>query len=451
MKKLLAGLLAITFTLSACQPKEQAWSDPFTPEWAQNATVYEVNVRQYTQAGTFAAFESHLPRLKEMNVDVLWFMPIQPIGEMNRKGSLGSYYSIKDYTAINPEFGSLEDFKSVVNKAHELGMHVIIDWVANHTAWDHHWVTEHPEYYTADTAGNSPTVPFDGNGVPTDWTDVADLNYNEAGLHADMLAEMAWWIDECNIDGFRCDVASWVPHNFWQSAINSLRGKKDIFMLAEANEAYLLDVFNADYGWEHHHIMNEIAKGNKTVADLVAHGEKISKDYPTSAMKMYFTTNHDENTWNGTTEERMGDHHDALYALSMIWNKSIPLLYTGQEAGLDHRLPFFEKDSVGINWGSAPDREAFYTQLFKLKHDNPALWNASYGGTFEVVEVNEAANYIAVKRVNGNHEVWGYFNFGTTTVDIVSPSKLRKYTAITPEQFTFNGETLAPGYALLYK
>lgn len=232
------------------------------PEWAKNAVLYEVNVRQYTPEGTFKAFEKHLPRLKAMGVDILWLMPVNPIGVKNRKGTLGSYYSIKDYLAVNPEFGTKDDLKELVNKAHDLGMHVIIDWVANHTSWDNNLITEHPDWYAHDSTGKIiPPVP--------DWTDVAGLNYKNKELREYMTNALIYWVREADIDGFRCDVAGMLPVSFWNEAVPKIKAIKHVFMLAEWETPEMHDTaFDMTYSWNAYQVMNAIAKGKKTAVAL---------------------------------------------------------------------------------------------------------------------------------------------------------------------------------------
>ncbi|MCD4697158.1 MAG: alpha-amylase, partial [Bacteroidales bacterium] len=310
------------------------------PEWSKNANIYEVNIRQYTPEGTFKAFESHLPRLKNMGVNILWFMPIHPIGEKNRKGSLGSYYAVKDYKAVNPEFGTLKDFKSLVKTAHDMGFKVILDWVANHTSWDNQWIYDHPEWYSKDSLGQM-IAPFD-------WTDVADLNYDSKPLWDAMIDALKFWVTEADIDGYRCDVAGMVPTEFWERARKELDEIKPVFMLAEAEQAdHHKSAFDMSYAWELHHIFNEIAKGKKTGDDLENYFVKNDSVYPSSAFRMTFITNHDENSWNGTVMERMGKT-GLTFAMLSYTLPGMPLIYSGQEVGLNKRLEFFEKDK--INW-----------------------------------------------------------------------------------------------------
>jgi glycosidase len=375
------------------------------PEWAKSANIYEVNTRQYTAEGTLTAFSSHIPRLKEMGVDILWFMPVQPIGMERRKGTLGSYYSIADYTAVNPEFGTMDDFKKIVAKAHNLGMRVILDWVANHTAFDHPWAKANPDWYLQDDEGNI-------RSPEADWSDVAGLNYENPNMREAMIKEMAFWVREVGIDGFRCDVAFMVPTDFWEESVNRLKDiKPDIFMLAEADhpENQLLGgPFQADYAWTLHHIMNDVAAGKKHVSDFEAHRQVLDSLYGKDVMKMTFTTNHDENSWNGTVFERMGDGHKVHFVLAATWSHSFPLVYSGQEMGLDHRLAFFEKDT--IRW-HRPEFVSFYTAMLGLKHRQPALWNANYGGDFKALVIDDSNGIYAYKRQRGDSEVVVFLNF----------------------------------------
>ncbi len=370
------------------------------PEWSKNATIYEVNIRQYTPEGTFAAFTPHILRLKEMGVDILWLMPIHPISEKLRKGSLGSYYSVQDYKAINPEFGSEEDLRVLVKTAHDLGMKVILDWVANHTGWDNPWVEAHPEWYRKDESG-AIVSPFD-------WTDVADLNYDaNPGLHEAMIDALVYWVKEFDMDGYRCDVAGMVPVEFWDKARKALDAIKPVFMLAEAEEAALLvDAFDMEYAWELHHLMNLLAKGEIDADTLQAYFDRQSERHPQGGYKMSFTSNHDENSWNGTVWERMGDASYALAALS-VTVPGMPLVYTGQEAGLDKRLEFFEKDEVA--WKSHPFAD-LYKKLFHLKHENKALWNGDFGGSFTRLASSDQGNIYAFVREKEAHKVVALFN-----------------------------------------
>lgn len=376
-----------------------------TPEWSKNSTIYEVNVRQFTPEGTFKAFQAHLPRLQKMGVDILWLMPINPIGEKNRKGSLGSYYAVKDYKAVNPEFGSMEDFKTLVKEAQKLGMHVIIDWVANHTSPDNVWVDQcHQNWYTLDSAGHlQPTIG-------TDWWDVADLNYNNPEMRVEMIESMKFWLKEVNIDGFRCDVADWVPVDFWNSARAELDKIKPVFMLAEAeNPQHHIAAFDMSYGWEFHHVMNKIAKGEKNVSTIHEYFKNQAK-FPKEAYRMQFTSNHDENSWNGTEMERMGDARFAFAVLAATVN-GMPLVYNGQEASLSKRLRFFDKDT--ISWKKL-DLEGFYTKLLNLNKNNQALWNGTYGGELKIISDEKDPNVFAFVREKNGQKVLCVFNLSKT-------------------------------------
>ncbi len=389
-------------------------------DWAKNANIYEVNVRQYTSEGTFNAFAKEMPRLKKMGVDILWIMPIHPIGEINRKGKLGSYYAVKDYQKVNPEFGTLDDFKSLVTNAHKLGMKVIIDWVANHTAWDNWMVKDHPEWYTKDSLNNI-VAPVE------DWKDVADLNYDVPELRAYMIQSMEYWIKNADIDGFRCDVAGMVPTDFWVEARKKLDAIKPVFMLAENDTPEILDAFDMVYGWELHHTMNDIAQGKKTVKDLVALCTKIDTVFQKDDYIMNFTSNHDENTWNGSEYERMGDAVQAMAVLAATM-PGMPLIYTGQEAKLDKRLNFFDKDT--IEWNNYPLAD-FYTKLLTLKKENKALWNGVAGGDINILE-NSGDNVFTFYREKDGNKVVVLLNLSdkTQTVSINSPKIDGNYSSL---------------------
>lgn len=335
-----------------------------------NSVVYELNIRQATPEGTFAAAERYLPELKKMGVDIVWLMPIHPIGVDGRKGSLGSYYSISDYEAVNPEFGDIESFDRFVAAAHDLGLKVIIDWVANHTSRDAKWWKEgHEDWYVLDEESGLPIVQYD-------WTDIAKLDYANAEMREAMTSAMLFWIGR-GVDGFRCDVAYEVPIDFWQQAFARIReAAPDVYLLAEGEKTFLHDsAFDTTYGWDLHHLMNAIARGEKSAADLRAYVESDAAAYPAPAMRLMFTSNHDENSWSGSEFERMGDAAATFAALTFVLPQGQPLIYTGQEIGLDRRLEFFEKDTVdgltdpqcGAGW-----RE-LYTDLCRLRHTNAAL------------------------------------------------------------------------------
>ncbi|MDT8392263.1 MAG: alpha-amylase family glycosyl hydrolase [Bacteroidales bacterium] len=389
------GLSAIIFiSCNAAKKKKAVVSHVVHPEWSRNAIIYEVNVRQYTPQGTFSAFEEHLPRLKDLGVDILWFMPIHPIGQKNRKGELGSYYSVRDYTAVNPEFGSMDDFKRIVDQAHSLGMYVVLDWVANHTAWDHDWITSHPEWYARNEQGEM-IAPFD-------WTDVAKLDYDKPGMRPAMTDALKFWISEADIDGYRCDVAAEVPSGFWNNVRMELDSLKPVFMLAESEEPeHHIHAFDMSYAWELHHIMNGIAKGEKKSTHLDKYFLKHDTLFPDDAYRMLFITNHDENSWNGTAFERLGEAVET-FAMLTFTLPGMPMIYSGQEAGLNKRLSFFTKDT--IEWGDYK-YAGFYRKLADLRKENQALWSGGAGGDLKKIKTNDEAIYAFIRQVENNKVV----------------------------------------------
>ena len=389
-------------------------TDPaFHPAWSKNSVIYEVNVRQYTPEGTLAALTKHVPRLKSLGVDILWVMPVQPIGVKNRKGKLGSYYSISNYTAVNPEFGTLADFKAFVDTVHRQGMKVLLDWVPNHTAHDHVWVASHPDYYEHKPDGSLQNAR-DNEGRETDWTDVAELQYNNAAMRQAMIADMKWWIDSTNIDGFRCDVAGGAPMDFWMQARTALKAvRPDLFLLAEAEGPQFHAAFDMTYGWELHHLLNSIAQGKEGTSALATYFAKDAREYGPGAYRMYFTTNHDENSWNGTEFERMGANHKPAYILAATAQSSMPLLYTGQEVSLGKRLRFFEKDTV--DW-SGPSLADFYRTVFDLKHSQAALANGPWGGPQTELSNTGGKRVFAYTRTRDTNTVLVAVNFDNKPV-----------------------------------
>jgi glycosidase len=323
------------------------------PGYLNNSNIYEVNIRQYTPEGTFEAFANHLPRLKEMGVDILWLMPIHPIGIPHRKGTLGSYYSISNHQAINPEFGTMADFDNLVSKIHGLGMKVILDWVANHAAWDHVWTIQHPQFFVRDEFGFK---------SPFDWTDVIQLDHQNAEQQEAMINAMKFWVEEKNVDGFRADLAHLTPLPFWLKARRVIDGiKQDTIWLAESEELSYAEVFDITFTWRWmHESQNVLSKAGGL--------EKLWKfleedDFP--GLRLYFTSNHDENSWNGTEYEKYGVYARALAVFSALYKNSVPLIYSGQEVGNKKRLSFFEKDPV--NWSDGEDLGQFYSTLLSLR------------------------------------------------------------------------------------
>ncbi|HIN42268.1 MAG TPA: alpha-amylase [Flavobacteriales bacterium] len=395
--------------------------------WSKNATIYEVNLRQHTAEGTLMAFKNDLPRIKELGVDVLWLMPIHPIGEVNRKGgennanfiaepgsgSLGSPYSVKNYVEVNPDYGTMEDFVSVVDEAHNLGMKVILDWVANHSAFDCDWTAHHRGYYLLDNTGN--LQPPTG----TNWWDVSQFDWEHGvqnGLYDGMAKAMEFWVSEAAVDGFRCDVAEKVPVEFWEMARRRLEAiNPEVFMLAEADVAEHHDrAFDMSCAWHYHHLTNEIAKGREDATVLVEYLNGEAEKFPTDAYRMGFVTNHDENSWNGTISERYRDAGDALVVLSGTLF-DMPLIYSGQESGMDKRLRFFEKDT--IEWGDYSKAD-FYRSINTLHHDEEAMWNGDFGGTPVVLRNDSPKSIFAFSKKKGESEVVVILNLSAEEVPL---------------------------------
>jgi alpha-amylase len=334
------------------------------PAWIMQGNIYEVNIRQYTPEGTFRAFAPHLDRLKKMGVQTLWFMPINPISRLGRKGTLGSYYAVSDYTAINPEFGTLDDFKQIVALCHQKGMKVIIDWVPNHTGADHRWLKEHPEFYIKDSSGKA--------AVAFDWIDTRQLDYANSIMQDSMIASMKFWLDRTGIDGFRCDVAWNVPAGFWKRCIGDLRRMKNIFMLAEGDKPYLLrSGFDATYSWDMFHMMAKVAAGERPAFALDSIRRQYDTAYPKTALELYFTSNHDENTWNKADYGMFpGPVHAPFAVFTQTMADAIPLVYSGQEEPVLRAIQFFEKDPIIFE---KFQRAAFYSTLLHLRENDPAL------------------------------------------------------------------------------
>ncbi len=434
LKKQLLACLAFGFAVSCSSPNPptQMKPEPITktaekadryqpkkyvelthPEWSKNATIYEVNVRQFTPEGTFKAFESHLPRLKQMGIDIIWLMPIHPIGQQNRKGTLGSYYAVKDYYGVNPEFGSLEDFKALVNKIHEMGMYVIIDWVANHSAWDNPLATEHPEWYSKTVEGNFQPTPW------YDWDDIIDFDYNHAGIRQYMTEALKYWVKETNIDGYRCDVAGFMPTDFWDNVRSELDEIKPVFMLAEWESRDLHKrAFDMTYAWSLWEKMHAIAMGGKPIHGLVEYMAHHVSTFPPDGYRMTFTDNHDKNSWEGNQVANFGPGLEvSMVMASMV--SGMPLVYSGQEAGLDRSLKFFDKDP--IEWKEHRNAE-IYTSLFKLKHQNQALWNGSYGGEMVRIYSDKMDQVISFSREKNGDRVIPILNFSAKPVTVTLKS-----------------------------
>jgi glycosidase len=401
---------------------------PRVPGWHRNATIYEVNLRIYTKEGTFRAFEKHLHRLQQMGVAILWLMPVFPVSLKNRKGKLGSPYAVADYRSVNPEFGDLQEFNDLVTAIHAAGMHCIIDWVPNHTGWDHPWITAHPDWYTKDMHGNITDPVNPESGKSWGWTDVADLDYGNREMRHAMIDAMSFWVRETGIDGFRVDVAHGVPADFWVECTDALYAIKPLFMLSEGEVPAIVNngCFIADYAWDMNKVLNGIAEsqgaakgrvGDLVMGNLATSDEKDTEQFNAldidrqlvrqkadyrQGYKMQFTSNHDENAWAGTEFQRFGKGHRAFAVLTATFD-GMPLIYSGQEAAVDKQYAFFDKDE--IPWGDYAYAD-FYKALFQLKHRNKALWNGENGGALvKIKTTNDEAVYAFSREKDGDRVV----------------------------------------------
>jgi len=371
-------------------------------DWLATTNIYEVNIRQYSDEGTFNAFAKELPRLKDMGIEVLWFMPIHPIGIISRKGKLGSYYSIRDFKTTNPEFGTPDEFKNLIAHAHQLGMRVIMDWVANHASWDNVWTVDHPEYFERDSTGNFKP--------PYDWTDVIQIDHSSIAEQDSMIDAMKFWVTNFNIDGFRADLAHLTPLEFWKKARTAIEPlKPGLFWLAETEEAGYHEVFDASFTWEWMHKTEDYYKQKADLNSLYNVLYKYENDFPASAYRMYFTSNHDENSWNGTEYEKYGDMAKTLAVFSLTW-KGIPMIYSGQEMPNLKRLAFFDKDTIDWNGGYA--LHDFYKTLLKLRKRNPALRSADPEVITQTIATSDDKRIMAYLRRNKNDEVFVLLNLG---------------------------------------
>ncbi len=407
--------------------------------WANSDSIYEVNIRQYTAEGTFKAFEKHLPRIKDMGIDIVWLMPITPISQVHKKGSLGSYYACSSYTKINPEFGTEADFKDLVDAAHTLGMKVIMDWVANHTGSQHEWMQEHPNWFAQDASG----VFSERNG----WEDVVDLNFDNSLMRIALIDAMEFWVRQFNIDGFRCDMAHLVPLDFWIAARTKLQDSKILYWLAECEDIAYHQVFDTSYAWSWMHASQKLGKGEDGLHEVYTILHQYAQ-YPKGASKLFFTSNHDENSWNGTEYEKYGKAAKAWAVFTLTWNGQ-PLIYSGQELPNHKRLAFFDKDQ--LHWTSEkPLLHDFYTTLLTARRQFPVL---AAGSIFNLPTDNAVMAYFKQDQ-------------GQTALVILNFSAERQQVHVKHEAFTgkftnlfsglsfeFNGDSqfeLMPGEFIVY-
>ncbi len=421
------------------------------PEWSYGAVLYEMNLRQLTPEGTLRAAAGRLPFLRGMGVDAVWLMPVHPIGEEGRKGSLGSYYSIRDYCAVSPELGTMADFDAFVAEAHRLGLRVLLDWVANHTARDARWIAEHPDFYERDAAGR-PAVPWD-------WTDTAKLDYANRGVWLAQADAMEFWVREHAVDGFRCDMAMLVPVEFWNETATRLRSlRPDLFLLAEAEETNLFDLpaFDACYGWELHHLMVDVAQGRVRTTALRDWMRADRSRYPRWAMRLAFTSNHDENSWSGSEFARFGAALGAMTAFTFVVPCGLPLLYTGQEVGYDHSFAFFDRDPIPSGRYRPDGFTDLYRRLIRMRHDHPALFAGGRGGGMIEIGNNAEDCLLTMVREAGDDRVVAVMNLSPYPIHAVYHTGIYAgmyADALTDEPYELRGrveEDMAPwSYRLL--
>ncbi|MGY8946213.1 MAG: alpha-amylase family glycosyl hydrolase [Flavobacteriales bacterium] len=410
-------LFMLIFSLVSCE-KQIELTDNFSKETIKDGIIYEVNIRQYSESGTFNDFTKDIPKLKDLGVKVLWLMPIHPISKTKRKGTLGSYYSITNYKEVNPEFGNKDDFNNLIKTAHENNMYVILDWVANHTGWDHQWIENNPNYYTKNSKGEITDPINPETGEPWGWEDVADLNFDNLEMQNEMIEAMEYWIRKHNIDGYRADAAHGCPVSFWKEVIIRLNKIKNVFMLAESDGYHpggfeLVELFDMSYSWAGHHILNEIGKNKNNVKDLINNIRTNNESYSKGHILMNFTSNHDENSWNSTVFERFGEGVKTFSALTYFL-PGMPLIYNGQEYGLNKRLEFFEKDFI-----PKPNNEYFdfYKTLAKIKTENKVL-HIENSVNFEIIETNNS-NVILLKRENNGELMYFLANLSDKSQEII--------------------------------
>lgn len=379
------------------------------PSWSSHAVIYQVNTRQFSAKGTFVGVTERLEHIKALGADIIWLMPIHPIGQKNRKGELGSPYAVRDFLAVNPEFGNKEDLKQLVAKAHSLDLKVILDWVPNHSAWDNPLVDSHPHWYAKDYKGDFRPSPW------WDWSDIIEFDYAQPDLRNYMIKAMRYWVEEFDFDGFRCDVAGYIPNDFWQQARHALDSVKPVFLLAEwENRDLHENAFNMTYAWSWNETLHELAHGRCSLDRLRKYYSWNERAWPQSAYRMTFVSNHDKNAWDGTQREQFGAALEACIALSVI-GEGMPLIHNGQEAGESKRLAFFEKDP--IEWKEHPIGD-LYKSLIKLKKSKSYLGNGEFGERMIQVPNSCMEQVFSFVRMNQDDKVFVVINFSDRPVTV---------------------------------
>ena len=368
MKKLLLTFCAAAIVLSACEPKKPNVADNFQLPAVEDVAMYQVNPRVFAPQNSLRAVAARIDSIRELGVNVMWVMPIYPIGIEKGKNSP---YCISDYTAVAPEFGTIDDFKYLAQACHEHGMAIILDWVANHTAWDHPWVSEHPDWYTHDEETDTIIHPR-----PWDWLDVADLNYDNQDMRRAMTDAMKFWITEVGIDGFRCDVADGVPADFWHDAIDELRQAaqpRQIVMLAEGKNVdnFTVGGFDMNYGWDFKDSIVHVFRDGRPASDLISADSAEYAELPAGKVKMRFTTNHDHATEAAPVVEFISERGSMAAYVATIFLHGGALIYGSQEVGYPDPINFFHY--VPVDWSANSPLYEEYEDLIELYNDHPAL------------------------------------------------------------------------------
>mgnify|MGYP006275698395 CR=1 FL=1 len=409
-------------------PSEQQASTPLDitadagvgePEWVDDVVMYEIFVPDFSEEGTFQGVVNRLDSLKAMGVNTLWLMPIHPVGEKRAKtniGPLGSPYAVKDYKAANPDYGGDEGFRTLVEEVHSRDMYIIIDWVANHTAWDHPWVSEHPEYYTEGPVDGRFTYPL-LDGDTTDWTDVVDLNFENREMRTKMVDAMKFWVEEYNIDGFRCDVAHQVPLDFWNAAIDTLETVRPVLMLAEAAEPEMHSVgFDLTYAWPFYGAIKRVWEEDAPASELLAQVDTTLEDLPGASHRLRFTTNHDETAWDASPLDIFGGEEGSEAAFVLATSvPGVPLVYNGQELGVEDTISFFE--ATPYDWSKQSELRDFYRDYLQFYSTSDVMKN----GDFDIL-TPDADDAVVFSRATEEDELLVVVNVRGEEVSVTLPS-----------------------------
>lgn len=419
MTKKITSILALFILLFSCgeDPIEpgptgpQQYGTPLSnvPD-VDKATIYEVNLRAQSSEGTIQGVISKLEHIKSLGTNIIWLMPIYEQGTVN---SVNSPYSVKNYEKISPEYGTLADLRALTDQAHAMGMAVILDWVANHTAWDHPWISAHPEWYSQNASGQIIIPPG------TNWNDVADLNFDQNAMRKAQIDAMKYWVLEANVDGFRCDYADGVPFDFWSEAIAALKSlpKRDVLMLAEGTRSdHYQAGFDLTYGWNYYTTLKNVWNGAAT-STLTTTNQLEYGNIPSGKGKIRFTTNHDESAWDASPMSLFNGKNGAIAAsVVTIFSGGVPLLYTGQEVGKTGTTPFFTNST--INWTSNADMLAAYQKLYTIYNNNSAARSSN-------ISAYQLSNdLVCWKKTNGSSSVLILVNVRNATINATLPPAL---------------------------